>query len=83
MLKREDILSLGYLAKARFNGSHRGMRFMLEKGDSGLEVWAWPEPFAFDYTQEEKFSCRFSFDEDGLDQAINWLNEVYEKIKVR
>ena len=41
MLKREDVLSLGYLAKAKFNGSYRGMRFMLEKdGEDGLKVWA-------------------------------------------
>ena len=84
MLKREDVLSLGYLAKAKFNGSYRGMRFMLEKdGEDGLKVWAWPEPYGFDYTQEEKKSCTVTFDDEGLDQAIGWLNEIYEQFKAR
>ena len=84
MLKREDVLSLGYLAKAKFNGSYRGMRFMLEKnGDGGLTAWAWPEPYAFDYTKEEKQSCQLPFDEKGLEDAIEWLNSVYEQVRAK
>lgn len=80
MLKRKDVLSLGYLKKTTFNGSFEGVRFRLQKtekdGDTLLKVWAWPEPFSFDQTAEEqKISCELPFHEEGIEQAVMWLNE--------
>lgn len=88
MLRREDILSLGYLKKTAFSGSCQGIRFRLKKeerdGDAFLEVYAWPEPFSFDKTDESlKVRHEFSFDEDGVRQAVDWLNEMHHLLTSR
>ena len=47
MIKPEDILSLEYLKKTEYTGSHQGMRYRLEKkeddGEKKLYVSVWPE----------------------------------------
>ena len=79
MLKRNDILSLEYIKKTAFSGSFEGVRFRLKKTeqDNGvvLEACAWPEPYSFDKTSEDKKTyATFPFDEDGICQAVDWLN---------
>lgn len=45
-----------------------------------LEAVIWPEPFNFEVTEEEKKRGKdFPLNGDGLEQAIAWLNEEYEK----
>lgn len=85
MLKREEILSLGYLKKTAFSGSSEGMRFRLLKEtkeeETILRVYAWPEPFAFDHTPGEQIlSCEKAFSEDGIADAVQWLNEMHDSI---
>ncbi len=80
MIKREDILSMEYLKKTEFTGCHQGMRFRLEKHskEDGTEllVTIWPEPFNYFSTPEEqKERNAFSFDEDGVVDAIAWMND--------
>ncbi len=80
MIKREDILSMEYLKKTEYTGCHCGMRYRLEgiSSDSGkqLKVTVWPEPFNFFKTpEEEKKSALFSFDEDGVMDAVAWMND--------
>ena len=82
MLTREDVLSLGYLKKAIFRGSYRGMRFQMQKAsrdeETILTVYAWPEPFTFDKTANElKISQEFPFTNEGLEQSVDWLNSVH------
>ena len=84
MIRREDILSMDYLAKTEFTGCHRGMRYRLEgiKGEDGkqLKVTVWPEPFNFWKTSEEKKqSAVFAFTEEGVAEAVGWMNERFEK----
>ena len=79
MLRRNDILSLEYIKKTAFSGSFEGIRFRLKKKESDegvvLEACAWPEPYCFDKTGEDKKAYRdFSFDVDGVRQAVEWLN---------
>lgn len=80
MIQREDILSMEYLKKTEFTGCHQGMRYRLEKGKSKegeecLLVTIWPEPFNFFKTPDsQKSSESFSFDEDGVLDAIRWMN---------
>lgn len=79
MIERQDILSMEYLKKTEFTGSHRGMRYRLEGVTAGeekkLRVTVWPEPFNFFTTpEEEKESAEFSFDEDGVVEAVAWMN---------
>ena len=80
MIERQDILSMEYLKKTEFTGCHQGMRYRLEgmAQESGkkLHVTVWPEPFNFFTTpEEEKESAEFSFDEDGIADAVAWMND--------
>lgn len=81
MIRRDDILSMEYLKKTEFTGCHQGMRYRLEgiKGSDDtkhLKVTVWPEPYNFFSTpQEEKESEEFSFDEDGVVDAVAWMND--------
>lgn len=83
MIRREDILSMEYLKMTEFTGSYRGMRYRLERasGEDGtkLKATVWPEPFNFFTTPaEEKMSEIFDFDEDGVSDAVDWMNDRYE-----
>ena len=97
MIRREDILSMEYLKKTEYTGSHQGMRYRLEKTETQvpsedgeakepkvvkeLLVTVWPEPFNYASTPEdEKIRKKFSFDEDGVVDAIGWMNDLlFEK----
>lgn len=80
MIQRSDILSMEYLKKTEFTGCHQGMRYRLEQVTveeaKQLKVTVWPEPFNFVRTPEEqKTSTLFSFDEDGVTDAVAWMND--------
>ena len=90
MIQREDILSMEYLKKTEYTGSHQGMRYRLEsvsvEEGKMLKVTVWPEPFNFFTTPEdEKQSQLFDFNEDGIVDAIGWMNnclfEGHDKYK--
>lgn len=80
MIDRQDILSMEYLKKTEFTGSHQGMRYRLEgvaaEDGKKLRVTVWPEPFNYFKTPaDEKESAEFSFDEDGVTDAVAWMND--------
>ena len=80
MIHREDILSMEYLKKTEYTGSHKGMRYRLEKasegGETKLKVTVWPEPFNYFKTPaEKKQSAFFDFAEEGVEAAVDWMNE--------
>lgn len=80
MIQRSDILSMEYLKKTEFTGCHQGMRYRLEQvtveEEKKLKVTVWPEPFNFVKTPEEQKSSElFSFDEDGVTDAVAWMND--------
>lgn len=80
MIQREDVLSMEFLKKTEYTGCHQGMRYRLEgiavEEGKRLKVTVWPEPFNFFKTPEEqKTSELFSFDEDGVVDAIAWMND--------
>ena len=82
MVKREDILSMEYLKKTEFTGCHKGMRYRLWQDVSGedkvLRVCVWPEPLNYFNTPEEKKSLHdFSFSEEGVVDAVAWMNDTY------
>lgn len=88
MLTRADFLSLSFVEKEDFAGSHKGMRFMLCKElveeEKRLKAYIWSEPYGFDSTPEDKkLSEFFAFSEDGLVQAIDWMNERYELVRCK
>lgn len=63
MIKPEDILSLEYLKKTEYTGSHQGMRYRLEKkeddGEKKLYVSVWPEPFNFSRLRRSRSSMQY------------------------
>ena len=80
MIKREDVLSMEYLKKTEYTGCHQGMRYRLEgimeDGEKRLRCTVWPEPFNFIKTpDEEKENQIFLFEEDGVVDAIAWMND--------
>ena len=78
-----------FLKKTEFTGSTEGMRYRLEKqekkivSDNGEEhveknllCTIWPEPFNYHTTPEEqKDRKEFSFDRDGVEDAVSWMND--------
>lgn len=86
MIKPEDILSLEYLKKTEYTGSHQGMRYRLEgmQSEEGkkLLVTVWPEPFNFVTTPDEQKQHEvFTFDEDGVTDAVAWMNDRLFEMK--
>ena len=85
MLELKDFMPVNYLKKETFTGSHKGMRFRMEKSQpqedqTVLLVTVWPEPYGFDATpQEQKTAQTFSFDADGIASGVDWLNEMQKK----
>lgn len=85
MIDLDGMISIPFLKKTVFTGSHKGMNFMIRKqsDDEGdrIRTIAWPGPFIFSLTEEEKkVSHDSEFSPDGLKDAIEWLNEYYEKV---
>ena len=82
------LVPYGGLKKKPFSGSHHGMRYLMN-GDDGknsttFTVWVYPEPWCFEQTpNEDKESAVFPLSEEGMDQAVAWLNERYEAEKER
>lgn len=88
MIEKKDILPVSFLKKSPFTGSHQGMRYRLEKaeGEGGdcLRVIFWEGPYSMDATPEEKKESReFVFSDDGICQALHWLNETWDKQQER
>lgn len=81
MIQREDILSMEYLKKTEYTACHQGMRYRLEQavdeaGEKKLKATVWPEPFNFFKTADElKSSAYFDFCEDGVVDAVAWMND--------
>ena len=82
MITKEVLAPLEFIKKAELAGSYEGMRFKLYKkaGTDGpvLGCVIWPEPFNFLKTsKQEKTYEEFEFSEDGIDDAIRWMNQAW------
>ena len=85
MIDLDGMISIPYLKKAVFTGSHKGMNFMIRKisNDTGDQIQdiVWPGPFSFAATEDEKKTFHeFEFSAEGLKNAILWINEYYDTI---
>ena len=83
MIDLTGMISIPFLKKAVFTGSHRGMNFLLKKvsDDDGdkIRAIAWPGPFNFEMTAEEKkVSHDVVYSQEGILEAVKWLNEHYD-----
>ena len=58
MLELKDFMPINFLKKEKFTGSHKGLRFRMEKLEENEEtllfVSVWPEPYSYDFTPEEE-----------------------------
>lgn len=72
-------LCIKALKKEPFSGSHHGMRYYLTAKDDVLSTFIYPEPWAFNKTPDAKKERQdFPFTQEGLDEAIAWLNQSFE-----
>ena len=86
MINKDNFHILNYIKKEEYVGSMEGMRYMLKKKISGddttLEVILWPEPFGYSKTSESKKQrMEFALCQEGLEEAIEWMNEQYVQQK--
>lgn len=86
MIDKEKFHVLNYIKKEEYTGSMDGMRYMLKKkeasGEVKLEVIIWPEPLGYAKTVESKKQrMEFAFTQDGLEEAVDWMNEQYTNQK--
>lgn len=73
-------LSVNFLKKENYSGSHDGMRYYLAASGDSIRVCAYPEPWCFEATPEEqKIWKEFPFSPEGLKEALGWLEETYTK----
>lgn len=80
MIDLTGIVGIPLLKKSRFTGSDAHMCFMLEKRSEDdvtrMAAVVWPGPYCYDSTPEDvKTTEFFEFSEDGLKQAVEWMNE--------
>lgn len=80
MINRNDILSIEYLKKTEYTGSCKDMRYRMEKTEkeegARLLVTVWPEPYNYINTPEsDKHRKEFDFSEDGITDAVAWMND--------
>lgn len=82
MITKEVLAPLAYIKKSELTGSYEGMRFklfkMTKEEQTSLGCVIWPEPFNFIKTpEEEKIYAEFEFSEDGIDDAIRFMNQQW------
>lgn len=88
MIKKEEFHHFNYIKKEELSGSMEGMRYMLKKiskeeGDK-LQAIVWPGPLNCVRTPEEKKTIKeFLFSPEGVEQAADWLNELYAADKAK
>ncbi len=90
MIKRSDLLAMGYYKSAVFTGSDGPMRYRVERKKGSEEgapdvflATVWPGPYAFDATDPGQMTtAEEPFTEEGLCSIADRLNgfrETFEK----
>ena len=90
-IESKDLLRFHYYTYGEpFTGSAAGMRYRLsrvtvpENPDAERELFeaaAWPEPYSEAFTDPGRIiKKRFAFSEEGKEEAVCWLNAVYQEI---
>lgn len=86
MIDPDRFMPIQFIKKEPLTGSYKGMRYrMIRSGQAeepALLAAIWPEPFCFEKTDEDKKQfCEFAFSEQGLMEAVAWLNGQYQEQK--
>lgn len=75
----ERYLPFQFIKKSPFYGSYKEMIYRITEMHGELEVCYFEGPYAFAHTPEEKKIYKsFPYTPEGYDEAIAFLNEVYE-----
>lgn len=73
------LYSIPYYKRSVFKGSYKGMNFRIGKsGDDEhptLEAIAWKGPYILEKTEETVWRQEFSFSDEGLKMAEEWLED--------
>jgi hypothetical protein len=76
----KGIFSLELIKKEPFQGSHDGMRFRLNRDGDQVMATVYPEPYCWEATPDEQKKTEvFSLTEEGLTEAVAWLNRIYRE----
>lgn len=80
MIDLTGIVGIPFLKKSRFTGSDKNMCYVLEKrikdDVTRMAAVVWPGPNCYDVTSDEKKTTEFfEFSEEGLKQAVSWMNQ--------
>lgn len=72
-------ISVAYIKKVEYTGGYKGMRYMIRKwGDGEMEASVWPEPLCYSKADKETMiKKQFPLTEEGKEEMVSWLNEVY------
>lgn len=74
----KGMFGLALVKKEEYFGSYKGMRFRLGKAEDQLQATVYPEPYSWEATpDEQKESEFFPLSNEGIDQAVEWLNKMY------
>lgn len=84
MIKTTDVFNINFYKKEVFHGSCGWMRYRIAKKEEedrkNLQVTLWPGPYNYDTTADEmKVRAEFAYSNDGLKEAVAYLNAQYEK----
>lgn len=93
-IERSDIHHFVYfLYGEAFYGSYRGMRYRLgaepldhlffvkpeKRGPHTIRAYAWKDPNSYGTAPDKVFED-FDFTEEGVVEAVSWLNEKWEEL---
>lgn len=78
MIKKETFMPLQFFKKEAFTGSIKGMRYRVAESGEELEAVVYPGPYCYEATpREQKTRKTFPFSQEGIDQAVDWINEQF------
>ena len=70
--------NINFINKEKQTGSYMGMRFTLYKEDDKLNAVIYPEPRCLEATPKSlRITAQFELTSEGLDAAVDWMNEQY------
>ena len=78
----KTLVPVGGLKKEPFSGEHHGMRyfFSADEDKTTFSVYIYPDPWSFETTPDKDMqSSSFPMTDEGMDSAIEWLFQMYEK----
>ena len=78
MIKKETFMPIQFFKKEAFTGSMKGMRYRVAESGEELEAVVYPGPYCYEVTpQEQKTRKTFPFSQEGIDQAVDWINDQF------